>query len=176
MKALATITGIATAILGVYGMCVPLRVFLGLGWIIGAMYLFHGISLVIAAFQKKKDVWQGILGGLVSVFGLIMLCNVGMRFMNDMMMAYFAGLSVISCGVCILVAGFNTWKESKGKAVLNILCGILSILGGIFAFLHPVLTMISVGYIICFNVLVQGISMIAWAIAYKAPEKMIEKE
>lgn len=174
MKTFAIITGVATAILGVYGLCVPLRVFLGLGWLIGALYLVNGISLILGAVQKKKEVWQGVLGGLVAVFGLIMLCNLWLRFLNDMMMAYFAGLSVLACGVCILVAGINTWKTSKGMALLNILCGVLAILGGVFAFLHPVLTMISVGYIICFNVLIQGISMIAWGIAYKKPETPAE--
>ena len=129
---------------------------------------------VIGAFQKKKEVWQGVLGGLVSVFGLIMLCNVWLRFLNDMMMAYFAGLSVLACGICVLVAGINTWKISKGMAVLNIVCGALAILGGIFAFLHPVMTMISVGYIICFNVIVQGIGMITWGIAYKKNETSAE--
>ncbi|MBR5534710.1 MAG: DUF308 domain-containing protein [Ruminiclostridium sp.] len=174
MKALAIITGVATLLLGAYGVCVPLRIFLSLGWILGALYLCNGLTLVIGAFQKKKEVWQGVLGGLVAVFGVIMLCNVWLRFLNDMMMAYFAGLSVLACGVCILVAGFNTWKVSKGMAVMTIICGVLALVGGVFAFLHPIMTMISVGYIICFNVIIQGVGMIAWGIAYKKSDAPAE--
>ena len=36
------------------------------------------------------------------------------------------------------------------------------------------MTMISVGYIICFNVMVQGIGMIAWGIAYKKTDSPAE--
>ena len=52
------------------------------------------------------------------------------------------------------------FKDSKGKAILAIVCGVLSVIVSIIAFIHPVLTMFSVGYMIAFAVLMQGINMI----------------
>ena len=40
-------------------------------------------------------------------------------------------------------------------------CGVLSVIVSIISFTHPVLTMISAGYMIAFSVLMQGINMIA---------------
>ena len=37
---------------------------------------------------------------------------------------------------------------------------ILSIMAGCFAVMHPVFTMITLGYIIAFNVIMQGINMV----------------
>ena len=54
MKIFAIITGILTAILGCFAISLPLRVFLGIGWILGALVLVNGITGAITAFSKKK--------------------------------------------------------------------------------------------------------------------------
>ena len=65
-----------------------------------------------------------------------------------------------------IVAGVKKFKDSKGKAILAIVCGVLSIIVSIIAFTHPVLTMFSVGYMIAFAVLMQGINMIVLAVNF----------
>ena len=89
-----------------------------------------------------------------------MLGNVGLRFLNDLMIAYFAGVAVIAYGINMIIEGCKIMKRSKGMGILDIICGVIAILVGIFAFLHPILTMLSVGYIICLNVLIQGVNMV----------------
>ena len=58
MKALTIITGVLTAIFGIIAFTMPLRVFLGLGWILGVLILINGIETIIRAFSGKKDIWQ----------------------------------------------------------------------------------------------------------------------
>ena len=169
MKLLAIITGILTAILSIYGLCVPFRVFLGVGWLIGILYMVNGIEIIVGAFYKQKSVWQCILGVIVTIFGILMLSNMGLRFLNDLMIAYFAGIAVIAYGINMIIEGSKIMKRSKGMGILDVICGVIAILVGIFAFLHPILTMISVGYIICLNILIQGINMVVLACTYKAP-------
>lgn len=169
MKVLAIITGILTAILGIYGLCVPFRVFLGLGWLIGILYMVNGIEIIVGAFHKQKNIWQCILGVIVAIFGVLMLGRVGLRFLNDLMIAYFAGIAVVAYGINMIIEGCKSMKQSKGMGILSLICGVIAILVGIFAFMHPVLTMISVGYIICLNILIQGVNMAVLAFAYKAP-------
>lgn len=65
-----------------------------------------------------------------------------------------------------IVAGVKKFQDSKGKAILAIVCGVLSIIVSIIAFTHPVLTMFSVGYMIAFAVLMQGINMIVLAVNF----------
>ena len=51
--------------------------------------------------------------------------------------------------------------------VIGIICGVLSIIAGVFSIMHPVLTMISLGYIIGFSVIMQGVNMIVIACSIK---------
>ena len=76
MKTLAIITGILTAILGCCAIAMPLRVFLGIGWLLGAFILINGISGTITAFLRKKDVWDGVLNILVAICGGIMVAEI----------------------------------------------------------------------------------------------------
>lgn len=169
MRILAIITGVLTVILGIYGLAVPFRVFLGLGWLVGVLFLINGIESIFGGFtnKPKKDVWLCILGVIEAISGVLLLCNAGARFLSDAMIAGFAGFAVIIYGVVLLVRGFKTYKVSKGMGILSIVCGVLAILAGIFALSHPILTMISVGYLICANVLMQGINMVVLACSYK---------
>ena len=169
MQILAIITGILTAILGIYGLAVPFRVFLGMGWLVGVLFMVNGIESFIGGLSNKvkKDVWLCILGVIETITGILLLCNVKARFLSDVMTANFAGIAVIVYGAVLLARGCKIFKESKGMAILSIVCGVLAILAGIFSLSHPILTMISVGYLICANVLMQGINMVVLACSYK---------
>ncbi|MFZ1644409.1 MAG: DUF308 domain-containing protein [Blautia wexlerae] len=50
------------------------------------------------------------------------------------------------------------------------MCGILSVIVSIISFTHPVITMISAGYMIAFSVLMQGINMIVLGINFGKTE------
>ena len=171
MKTLAIITGILTASLGAAAFAMPLRVFLGLGWILGALILVNGVETIIRAFSGKKDIWQCIFGIIVVIGGGTILFNTASRLMTDAALAYLAGFVIIAYGINAIVSGCRDMKKSTGMGILAIICGALSILAGIFSVMHPVMTMIALGYIIAFNVMMQGINMIIMAIfAGKAVE------
>jgi len=161
MKVLTIITGVLLAILGVYAACIPFRVFLGLGWLLGALFLINGIETSVTGFAKKKSVWEGILGILIAICGLIILCNGVQRFLTDLMLVFLVGGVVAANGIILIYTSIKaTMKVSKGMGVLGILCGAAEIILGIFAFGHPILTMISVGYIVAFSVVMQGIDLV----------------
>lgn len=174
MKVLAIITGILTIILGFLAIGMPLRVFLGMGWILGALIMVNGIELVIGAFCKKKDIWQCILGVIVAIGGGIILFNTASRIMTDTILANLAGFVIIAYGINMIVTAIAKMKESKTAGILGIICGILSILAGGFALMHPVLTMVSLGYLIGFSVIMQGINIIVAACAIDKLQKAAE--
>ena len=167
MKIFAIITGILTAILGCFAIAMPLRVFLGIGWLLGALVLANGISGTINAFSKKQDVWQGIFNILIAIGGGIILFNTFSRVMTDMFLAYLAGFVIIMYGVNMLLTAIKNWKESTSMAIVGIICALFSIVAGGFSIMHPVFTMISLGYIIGFSVIMQGVNMIVLACSVK---------
>lgn len=160
MKVIGIITGILMMILGGYAMTVPFRTFLGIGWFLGILFLVNGIEMVIHALGKKKNIWQTIMGVLLSIGGVLILFNGVQRFLMDRMLAYLIGFYVIISGVTQIYDGVKNMKEAKGVNILKIICGVLSIIVGIFSVLHPILTMFSLGYLIAFALIFQGINMI----------------
>ena len=79
-----------------------------------------------------------------------------------------AGAAII--GIFQIAAGTKVYKSSKGKGILSIVCGVLSVIVSIISFTHPILTMISAGYMIAFSVLMQGINMIVLGINFGKTE------
>lgn len=174
MKIFAIITGILTAILGFAAFGMPLRVFLGLGWLLGALILINGVEVIIGAFSGKKDIWQCILGIIIAVGGGIILFNTVSRVITDAILAYLAGVVIIAYGISAIVSGCKAWGKAKTMSILGIAAGVLSIIAGCFSVMHPVITMISLGYVIAFNVIMQGVNMVIMAFAVDKIKKAAE--
>ena len=167
-RAIIIITGILTVILGVYAMCVPFRTFLGLGWILGALLLSNGVELIATS---RKSIGQIILGAVIGIGGAVILFNGAQRLLTDVILAYVAGASVMIYGLNLLMRGVRVVRFNTGAGILSILSGVLSIIAGIFAVGHPFMTMISVGYIIAFNIIMHGINMAVLGTVVKLPGK-----
>ena len=58
------------------------------------------------------------------------------------------------------------FKASKGKEILAVICGVLSVIVSIIAFTHPKLSMFPVGCMIAFSVLTQGVNMIVLTVKF----------
>ena len=171
LKIVVIITGILTVLLGFYTLVRPLMTFLSIGWIFGIFLLINGIELVILSLSKeKKNITACILGVLEALAGIILLSSGIQRFITDVMAAYMVGAVILIYGIFQIVGGIKTYSTSKGKGILSIICGVLSVIVSIISFTHPVLTMISAGYMIAFSVLMQGINMIVLGINFGKTE------
>lgn len=167
MKIVGIITGVLMSILGVYAMCVPIRTFLGIGWLLGALLLVNGIEMIVLEFGKaKKNVWQIVLGVLGIIAGMILLFNGMQRALTDVMVVYTVGIFIIFYGVFHIIAACKKYKEAKGSSIFKIVCGVLSVIAGVLSIGHPLLTMISVGYLIAITLIFQGVDMVILALAF----------
>ena len=177
MKAVGIIIGVLTAIFGIYAMTVPFKTFLGIGWILGILFLMNGIEMAVAALTaSKKDVWRCILGVLTAIAGVYLLFSGVGRALTDMMVIFIVGLCVLLYGIVAIISGAKTYKESKGQGVLKIVCGILSILVGVLSLLHPVAAMIYIGYLIAAALIIQGINTIVLTVSVSKIVKKAEEE
>lgn len=161
MKVVGIITGVLMGILGVYAMFVPVRTFLGIGWALGLVLLMNGIEMVIVgAGQKKKQAGQIVMGILAAVAGCILLFSGVQRVLTDVMIAYIVGFAVLIYGIYLIIIGAQKVKEKKGQSILKIVCGVLAVIIGGMSIAHPVVTMISVGYLIAAALIMQGINLV----------------
>lgn len=166
LKIAGIVLGVITALLGIYAFCVPLGVFLGISWVIAILIIVNGVESIAdgAASSPKKDVAKMVLGALIVLAGVFLLFSGILRFLTDMMMVYLIGGALIVYGVFQIVEGIRKRAVSTGACVLSVICGVISVIGGFLAFGHPFLTMVSVGYIIAFNLIMQGVNMIVIAL------------
>ena len=172
LKYLTLITGVLTLLLGVYTLVRPMRTFLSIGWILGILLFVNGIELVALSLSKeKKEIGACILGVLEGLAGLVLLFSGIQRFITDVMAAYLVGTVVLIYGIFQIIAGVKVYKFSKGKGILGIVCVFLSILISMIAIAHPLLTMISTGYMIAFSVLMQGINMVVLGLNFGKTER-----
>ena len=126
--------------------------------------------LILFLFNVKNEFFVCILGVLEGLAGIILLFSGIQRFITDVMAAYMVGAIILIYGIFQIAAGTKVYKTSKGKGILSIVCGVLSVIVSIISFTHPVLTMISAGYMIAFSVLMQGINMIVLGINFGKTE------
>lgn len=172
MKTVGIISGILMCILGGCAMAMPFRTFLGIGWLVGALFLVYGIQTAINAMQKeKKDGWTCALGVLAAILGVWITFSGIQRALTDMTIAYLVGALLIASGVLRCMEAVKMFKEkAKKQGVILALCGAIALIAGFFAVGHPIMTMISVGYIIAIDLMVQGITMIVAACMIKKSE------
>ena len=138
LKYLTLITGVLTLLLGVYTLVRPMRTFLAIGWILGILLFVNGIELVILSLSKeKKEIGACILGVLEGLAGIILLFSGIQRFITDVMAAYMVGAIILIYGIFQIAAGTKVYKTSKGKGILSIVCGVLSVIVSIISFTHP---------------------------------------
>lgn len=162
MKALTIILGVAMCILGVCAATMPFRVFLGFGWIVGALFIVYGIQMAMKGFKKEtRNIWSGVFGVISTILGLWISFSAVQRALTDLMIAYLVGFNLLFYGVLRIMEAYKLYKAGEKKtATLILICGLVSAIGGILSVGHPILTMISVGFIIAFNLISQGVTMI----------------
>ena len=55
------------------------------------------------------------------------------------MAAYMVGAIILIYGIFQIAGGTKVYKTSKGKGILSIVCGVLSVIVSIISFTHPIL-------------------------------------
>ncbi len=124
-------------------MGMPFRMFLSLGWLLGAVLIVNGIEAIINAFTKgKKDILGCILGVIYVIAGILILFSGIQRILTDILLAYMIGFSLIFSGI---IQGIGVFKAKRKGGVA--------------------VAMISVGYLIGASIMMQGINttILAWS-------------
>ena len=172
MAVLGIILGICTCIFGIYSLATPFQTSLAIGWIAGILLLLYGIEMAVGAMKsQKKNIWLCILGVITAIAGVILIFSGLQRFMTDMLAAMLFGIAIVCYGIYQIVAGMRRMAVSKGMGIAGIIIGVISVIAGLLSVGHPIITLISLGYLIGFILIFQGINMIFIALsAGKAKE------
>ncbi len=173
------ILGLIIVIGGLYCASSPGMTYLTMIWVIGFAMIFHAIEDFFTYSTRKSlglaDGWN-LAGSIIAfLFGLAIMISGKTELVTGIALLYFLFAWIIIAGIINIVASFQLRKfQDTGNAVVDgytskwgwyVLLGVIMVIGGIFGFAHPVLGMITAGFIVGINIVILGIDMMIGAFA-----------
>ena len=170
MKVFNCILGIFSIFGAIYCMFYPGLTFLSSGWLITMLLGVIGICSIFefATSSDKKNskglVADGVVGlifgigaAVISVLGIF---NPWVRGSLDFMILMLFAFWLFYSGIASIVKSIGLKKNGGKMWILTLILGILVLLSGLYGALHPVLTMIAIGYVIGIELLIYGVRLI----------------
>ena len=177
-RIIAGIVGVLLIIGGFYCIMTPGLTYLSLGFFIGFSMLADGIARTVTWFSMREthrtSGWVLASGIISLVFGLMILASAGLQLSVDVFLAYAAAFWLIILGAMRIAHAIMFRNGAKefgvefitGKWWIGLITGILLLLVGIVSVINPTALIFTIGYMIGFAILMSGINMLSFAIAW----------
>lgn len=174
MTVLMIILSILMIIFGVDCMITPIKTFSALSWIAGIAVIVAGVAAVFryAAGKAGRSIWE-LIGGIVGILvGLFLTINTFAQFATNMVIAYAVAVWLVVYGVCGVVEALNLKRFNQGLPdefrtaswLVVMILGILTAVLGVVCVFQPMITVVSVGFLIGIAILISGIKTLVLAI------------
>ncbi|MGB9124065.1 MAG: DUF308 domain-containing protein [Nitrosotalea sp.] len=115
---------------------------------------------------QKSPTWMRILqfvtGGIAIALSGYVLAN---PIATTWVVLAFLGISLLVVGISSMMNGFFHGSASKGNRVIEIIIGIVAIIGGLFTIAHPITALASLIWFASLFVLIFGAGLVATGIA-----------
>jgi uncharacterized membrane protein HdeD (DUF308 family) len=160
---LVLLEGLAALIIGIYLITSPIVSTILLVSILGWYWLIVGIFTIVSIFMDKTDwIWRAITGILGILAGIVVISHPFFSaILVPTMVVTLVGILAIAFG---LVRLFWAMKEGWGAA----LAGVLNILLGLLILSHPLVSIVTLVYLIAILGIVGGIATIYLAIKMRS--------
>ena len=166
MRVLSIILGILLVIGGFFMMLTPGITFLSLGWLIGFVFLFAGVSLIIGYFTGRKtktsSVWDLIFGILSCVLAIAILVSPYAEFLADTLLIYFFDFWLIFGGILRIISSFQMKKAGDHSWVWVLVIAILSVIIGVYALFNMMVSAIAISWLVGFFVILSGFNLLGF--------------
>lgn len=174
MTVIMIILGILMILGGISCVATPVATFSALGWLAGIAIMTVGFSSVLqyAAGHEKRSIWE-LLGGICGVLlGGFLILNNFAQIATNIVLAYAAAFWLLVQGICGISEALKLRKlnqnapdnERSATWLLVLLLGILTIFMGFACVAQPILSMISVGWLMGASILTSGMKTLVLAV------------
>ena len=164
MFILTTILGILLIVLGICCALTPLATFVAAGHLIAIVVIVSGAAGIITAFCLKEYGWNLIVSILAIVLGILAIARPGGIKIIDNLLIYLLGIWLILRGGVSAYLSFKTQKlPTRNKWGLGLIVGILGIVLGVYALIHPLFSAITIGLLVALCFIEQGIDVITFS-------------
>ncbi len=161
MRLLTIIAGVLMIFTGVWCFANPGANILSLAFVLGCSMLFFGLSGILTYIYNRKA--HAVSGWILEetlitiILAVIVLTN---QLVTDAVIPVFFGMWIMFTGVMRIVSAFALRVKKAKVWSFSLVFGCLSVIGGIYAFLNPILANIQMPILIGLFFLIQGLNTI----------------
>lgn len=165
MRSLTIFSGVLMLACGAFCFMNLGQTFLSLAFVVGIVMVINGIIHTLAylvgrGLHNKGDNngWILVDGLITLVLGILVLCN---QLVIDIAIPMVFGMWVLVSGILRIEAASRINREKKSTNFKSTLVtGILTIMIGIFGFINPIMSWVSVVFLLGIFLCIQGINVI----------------
>ena len=176
-KAILIIMGIITVIGGIWCAATPGMTYITMVLVAGCVMFFHAIEEIITYRERKSmgmaDGWS-LAGAIIACLcAALIIISWKVQFLTGIALLYFLFTWLVIAGIISIMGSFRIKKHTDtgiqsidsvtGMWWTGILIGIIMIIAGCMGFAYPLIAMISIGFIIGFDIISAGVSMLVRA-------------
>lgn len=165
MRTLTILSGVLMLITGALCFVFSGLTFLDLAFVVGIVMVINGIIHSLAYFigrglhnKGDNNGWILVDSLLTLVLGILVLCN---QLVVEAAIPMVFGMWVLTSGILRIEATSRINREKKRTSFRStLITGILTVAVGIFGFINPVMTLVSVVILVGMFLCMQGINII----------------
>ena len=175
MSILMMILGILLIICGVCCAFTPLATLAAAGYFIAIVLIVSGVCGIIVGVKFKVFGLNFAVSILAVVLGVIAVARPGGIETIDKVLIYLFAIWLLARGCSSVALSLKARKLPFGNEwIWGLIIGIVSIVLGIYSFIHPVVPAIAIGLLIAFYFIEEGIDIIAMSRVVKTVSNALE--
>ena len=159
MFILSIIAGVLLIIGGVACLFHPGATFLQTGYLLAILMLIYGVVGIINVIRKRADVIELIMDIPAVVIGIIAIIRPGTTLVLDGMMVYLVAAWFVIQGVVSIYLSIKVRRIQSGW-IWGLILGILGLVLGIYSFIHPMVSALTIGMLVGFYLIEAGLNLI----------------
>lgn len=173
MKIVTISAGIILTITGIWCFAHPGATFMSVAFILGISMLLSGllnvgVSIILFLRNVEQTLWQLAEGILTTILSVLILFD--LLITNGIVIIFF-GMWVLFSGVLRIMASLGIKRLKIAGWYWGIISGTLSIVAGIFAFVNPLATGLTMALIIGCAFILQGANGIVTGLQIRKSDK-----
>ena len=168
MKVFNSILGILSIFAAVYCFILPLGSFwMTTGFMVAVLLGVVGVCCIFEYFQNKENkalMFNGpvvlLIGIGCAVLSVLAIINPAWQNMFNIIIVLLFALWMVISGIDSTISSFKLKKNNISLWWLSLVLGILTLIGGLYAGAHILLTGVFLGYILGIAMMVYGIRLL----------------
>ena len=176
MRILTLISGGIFILVGIFCFANPGATILSFSFILGLAMIFFGLcgGLTYNANKNSHETSGWILEETIitTILGIVVITN---KIVTDDIVPVFFGMWIMFAGVMRVVEAFSLREKGARVWSFSLGFGLLSVLAGVYAFIDPISTTISLPILIGVFFLIQGLNTLATGVHMIKEDNLDEK-